>query len=273
MKRYIKNKLFVIGSILILIVLTFAIFAPIITKFDPIKIDTDNSLQPVSYIHYFGTDELGRDVFSRVIHGSRISLYVGFFAAIISGIIGMVLGLFAGYYQKFDNVLSRFVDGLLVFPGLIMAILIVAALGPSINNVIIAMVTLYTPQIIRVVRGSVVSIKNEDYIDAVRVVGASDMRILFIHILPNSLAPLIVQVTFGFAWAILVEAGISFLGLGMPPPNPSWGNIISDGRNFVYTAPWIMFFPGIAISLAVMGLNFIGDGLRDLTDSRIRNVQ
>ena len=273
MKRYIKNKLFVIGSILILIVLFLAIFAPIITKFDPVKIDTNNSLQPVSSSHYFGTDELGRDVFSRVIHGSRISLYVGFFAAIVSGIIGMVLGLFAGYYPKFDNVISRFVDGLLVFPGLIMAILIVSALGPSINNVIIAMVTLYTPQIIRVVRGSVVSIKNEDYIDAARVAGASDMRIIFIHILPNSLAPLIVQVTFGFAWAILVEAGISFLGLGMPPPNPSWGNIISDGRNFVYTAPWIMFFPGIAISLAVMGLNFIGDGLRDLTDSRIRHVQ
>ena len=144
MKRYIKNKLFVIGSIVILIVLLFAIFAPIITKFDPVKIDTNNSLQPVSSIHYFGTDELGRDVFSRVIHGSRISLYVGFFAAIVSGIIGMVLGLFAGYYQKFDNVISRFVDGLLVFPGLIMAILIVSALGPSINNVIIAMVTLYT---------------------------------------------------------------------------------------------------------------------------------
>jgi peptide/nickel transport system permease protein len=153
-----------------------------------------------------------------------------------------------------------------------MAILLMAALGPSTNNVIIAMVILYTPRIVRVVRSSVIVIKNEDYIDSARVLGANDLRILFIHILPNAFAPLIVQVAFGFAWAILVESGMSFLGLGMPAPTPSWGNIISDGRNFIYNAPWIMMFPGLALSLAVMGLNFIGDGLRDYLDPHLRNT-
>ena len=272
MKRFLKNKLFTIGSLLILVVLIPSLFAPVFTKYDPLTINTDNSFTPINSEHYFGTDELGRDVFTRVIYGGRISLYVGFLGAFFSGLFGMFFGLLSGYYQPFDIVFSRFVDGLMVYPGLIMAILLMAALGPSINNVIIAMTILYTPRVIRVVRSSVISIKNEDYIDAARVIGASDMRILFIHILPNSMAPLIVQVAFGFAWAILVESGMSFLGLGMPPPNPSWGNIISDGRNFVYNAPWIMFFPGIVLSAAVMGLNLMGDGLRDLTDSRIRNV-
>jgi peptide/nickel transport system permease protein len=215
---------------------------------------------------------MGRDVFTRVLYGAKISLWVGAVATFFSGFFGVIFGLLSGYYQTFDLFFSRLVDGLMVFPGLIMAILLMAALGPSTNNVIIAMVILYTPRIIRVVRSSVIETKIQDFVDAARVLGANDMRILFIHILPNAISPLIVQVAFCFAWAIIVESGMSFLGLGLPPPTPSWGNIISDGRNFVYNAPWIMFFPGLAISIAVMGLNFIGDGLRDFLDPHLRNV-
>ena len=271
-KRIINNRLLIFGISLLFIVFFAAIFAPFLTTYDPIEISIENSLLAVSWEHPFGTDEMGRDVLTRVLFGARISLWVGAVATFYSGIFGVLFGLLSGYYQTFDSIFSRLVDGLMVFPGLIMAILLMAALGPSTNNVIIAMVILYTPRIVRVVRSSVIVIKNEDYIDSARVIGANDLRILFIHILPNAFAPLIVQVAFGFAWAILVESGMSFLGLGMPPPTPSWGNIISDGRNFIYNAPWIMMFPGLALSLAVMGLNFVGDGLRDYLDPHLRNT-
>ncbi|HIK96760.1 MAG TPA: ABC transporter permease [Gammaproteobacteria bacterium] len=271
-KRIINNRLLIFGISLLFIVFFAAIFAPFLTTYDPIEISIENSLLAVSWEHPFGTDEMGRDVLTRVLFGARISLWVGAVATFYSGVFGVLFGLLSGYYQTFDSIFSRLVDGLMVFPGLIMAILLMAALGPSTNNVIIAMVILYTPRIVRVVRSSVIVIKNEDYIDSARVLGANDLRILFIHILPNAFAPLIVQVAFGFAWAILVESGMSFLGLGMPAPTPSWGNIISDGRNFIYNAPWIMMFPGLALSLAVMGLNFIGDGLRDYLDPHLRNT-
>lgn len=271
-KRIINNRLLIFGILLLFIVFFAAIFAPFLTTYDPIEISIENSLLAVSWEHPFGTDEMGRDVLTRVLFGARISLWVGAVATFYSGIFGVLFGLLSGYYQTFDSIFSRLVDGLMVFPGLIMAILLMAALGPSTNNVIIAMVILYTPRIVRVVRSSVIVIKNEDYIDSARVIGANDLRILFIHILPNAFAPLIVQVAFGFAWAILVESGMSFLGLGMPAPTPSWGNIISDGRNFIYNAPWIMIFPGLALSLAVMGLNFIGDGLRDYLDPHLQNT-
>lgn len=271
-KRIINNRLLIFGISLLFIVFFAAIFAPFLTTYDPIEISIENSLLAVSWEHPFGTDEMGRDVLTRVLFGARISLWVGAVATFYSGIFGVLFGLLSGYYQTFDSIFSRLVDGLMVFPGLIMAILLMAALGPSTNNVIIAMVILYTPRIVRVVRSSVIVIKNEDYIDSARVLGANDLRILFIHILPNAFAPLIVQVAFGFAWAILVESGMSFLGLGMPAPTPSWGNIISDGRNFIYNAPWIMIFPGLALSLAVMGLNFIGDGLRDYLDPHLQNT-
>lgn len=271
-KRIINNRLLIFGISLLFIVFFAAIFAPFLTTYDPIEISIENSLLAVSWEHPFGTDEMGRDVLTRVLFGARISLWVGAVATFYSGIFGVLFGLLSGYYQTFDSIFSRLVDGLMVFPGLIMAILLMAALGPSTNNVIIAMVILYTPRIVRVVRSSVIVIKNEDYIDSARVIGANDLRILFIHILPNAFAPLIVQVAFGFAWAILVESGMSFLGLGMPAPTPSWGNIISDGRNFIYNAPWIMIFPGLALSLAVMGLNFIGDGLRDYLDPHLQNT-
>jgi peptide/nickel transport system permease protein len=272
LRRILKNKLFVIGLVIVFIICFAAVAAPLLTPYNPNELDTKNALLSVSMAHPFGTDEMGRDIYTRVLYGSRISLRIGFLCAFFSGIIGIFFGLLSGYYRRFDLVFSRLVDGLMVFPGLIMGILFMAALGPSQNNVIIAMTILYTPRIIRIVRSSVIEFKSKDFVDAARVIGGNDARILIYHILPNSYGPIIVQIAFGFAWAILVESGMSFLGLGMPPPAPSWGNIITDGRQFLYSAPWIMLFPGLAISLAVMGLNFIGDGLRDLLDPRLRNA-
>jgi peptide/nickel transport system permease protein len=272
LRRVLRSRLFIAGAIIMLLIFSSAAAAPLLTRYDPVTLDTKHSLLPMSLQHPFGTDELGRDVFARVLYGARISLRVGGLSTLFTAILGVLLGLLAGYYKPVDMVVSRLVDGLMIFPGLILGIMLMAALGPAESNVILAMTILYTPRIIRVVRGSVLELKSMDFIDAARVVGAGDLRILFGHILSNAYAPLIVQVTFGFAWAILTESGMSFLGLGTPPPAPSWGNIIADGRDFIRSAPWLMLFPGASISLAVIGLNFIGDGLRDLLDPRLRNT-
>jgi peptide/nickel transport system permease protein len=272
LQRALQSRLFVAGAVIMLLIVAAAVAAPLLTPFDAVTLDTKHSLEPMSARHPFGTDELGRDVLARVLYGARISLRVGGLSTLFTAVLGVLFGLLAGYYRAVDAVVSRLVDGLMIFPGLILGIMLMAALGPAESNVIIAMTILYTPRIIRVVRGSVLELKRMDFVDAARVVGAGDLRILFGDILSNAYAPLIVQVTFGFAWAILTESGMSFLGLGTPPPAPSWGNIIADGRDFIRSAPWLMIFPGAAISLAVMSLNFIGDGLRDLLDPRLRNT-
>ena len=272
LQRLFRNRLFAIGVAIFVPICLVSIAAPLLTAFDPLAIDTPNKLQPASWRHPFGTDEFGRDVFTRVLYGGRISLRVGGLATLYTAILGIIFGALAGYYRIFDAVISRVVDALMIFPGLILGVMIMAALGPNASNVVLAMTILYTPRIVRVVRASVLEIKTLDYVDAARGLGAGDLRLIAAHILPNSLAPLMVQVTFGFAWAILVESGLSFLGLGTPPPAPSWGNIISDGRVFVRTAPWLMVSAGLMISAAVMGLNLIGDGLRDLLDPRLRNA-
>jgi peptide/nickel transport system permease protein len=272
LQRALQSRLFVAGAVIMFLIVAAAVAAPLLTPFDAVTLDTKHSLEPMSARHPFGTDELGRDVLARVLYGARISLRVGGLSTLFTAVLGVLFGLLAGYYRAVDAVVSRLVDGLMIFPGLILGIMLMAALGPAESNVIIAMTILYTPRIIRVVRGSVLELKRMDFVDAARVVGAGDLRILFGDILSNAYAPLIVQVTFGFAWAILTESGMSFLGLGTPPPAPSWGNIIADGRDFIRSAPWLMIFPGAAISLAVMSLNFIGDGLRDLLDPRLRNT-
>jgi peptide/nickel transport system permease protein len=272
LQRALQSRLFVAGAVIMFLIVAAAVAAPLLTPFDAVTLDTKHSLEPMSARHPFGTDELGRDVLARVLYGARISLRVGGLSTLFTAVLGVLFGLLAGYYRAVDAVVSRLVDGLMIFPGLILGIMLMAALGPAESNVILAMTILYTPRIIRVVRGSVLELKRMDFVDAARVVGAGDLRILFGDILSNAYAPLIVQVTFGFAWAILTESGMSFLGLGTPPPAPSWGNIIADGRDFIRSAPWLMIFPGAAISLAVMSLNFIGDGLRDLLDPRLRNT-
>lgn len=271
-RRVIHNRLFLSGFIILIPIFLAALIAPVISHNDPFEINSKQVLQPPSLKHPFGTDEFGRDVFSRVLYGARISLRVSTSATLLMTILGVFFGCLSGYFRAVDVIVSRIVDGLMVFPGLILAIMLMAALGPAEKNVILAMTILYTPRVIRVVRGSVISIKTADFVDAARVVGKGNLGILFGDILPNAVAPLIVQVTFGFAWTILAESGMSFLGLGTPPPAPSWGNIISAGRNFLRSAPWLMFFPGLMITTGVLGLNLIGDGLRDLLDPRLRKV-
>lgn len=272
-RRYLRNRLFLTGLIILTPLILIAVFAPVIAPSDPLKIDAVNKFQSLSREHPFGTDEFGRDVFSRVVHGATISMRVGGLTALFTAIIGVMIGLASGFYKLLDAIVMRLMDGLMIFPGLLLGILLMAALGPHEFNVVLAMTILYTPRIVRIVRGAVLEIKTMDYIDAARVIGVGDMRILWRHILPNCLAPLIVQITFGFAWAILIESGLSFLGLGTPPPAPSWGNIISDGREFIRNAPWLMIFPGLMISAAVLGLNLIGDGLRDILDPRLKNTR
>jgi peptide/nickel transport system permease protein len=271
-RRILRNRFFLIGLIILSPILVTAVFAPLLVAYDPVKIDAPNKLLPVSWAHPFGTDEFGRDVFSRVIYGAQISLRVGGLTAFFTCVFGVIIGSVSGYYRIADMFLMRIMDGLVIFPGLLLGIMIMAALGPNEMNVVLAMTILYTPRIARIVRSSVLETKIIEYIEAARAIGVDDLRILVAHILPNCLAPLIVQVTFGFAWAILAEAGLSFLGLGTPPPAPSWGNIISDGREFIRTAPWLMIFPGVMISASVLGLNLIGDGLRDILDPRLKTL-
>ena len=243
-QRFLKNRLFLTGFIILTPIILIAVFAPVIAPYDPLKINVSEKLLSMSWEHLFGTDEFGRDVFSRVVYGSTISLRVGALTAFFTCILGIIIGLVSGYYKFIDAIIMRIMDGLMIFPGLLLGILLMAAFGPHELNVVLAMTILYTPRIVRIVRGSVLEIKTMDYIDAARVLGVRDLRILLNHILPNCLAPLIVQVTFGFAWAILVESGLSFLGLGTPAPAPSWGNIIGDDREFMRTAPRTISAPG-----------------------------
>ncbi len=272
MWKILRNRFFLMGFLILSPIVIVAVFAPLIAAYDPFKIDAVNKLLPVSWTHPFGTDEFGRDVFSRIVYGARISLRVGGLTALFTCVLGVLIGSVSGYYKIADAILMRIMDGLVIFPGLLLGIMVMAALGPNEMNVVLAMTILYTPRIARIVRSSVLEAKVKDYVEAARAIGVSDLRILSVHILPNCLGPLIVQVTFGFAWAILAESGLSFLGLGTPPPVPSWGNIISDGREFIRTAPWLMIFPGVMISASVLGLNLIGDGLRDIFDPRLKTI-
>jgi peptide/nickel transport system permease protein len=254
----------------ILVPLVFLVtVVPWMLALDPVGIDLSRKLLPPSWAHPFGTDEFGRDLLARVLHGGRLSLTVGAMSTLLTGVIGVFLGAWSGVSRAADAVISRFVDALMIFPGLILGIMIVAALGPSVINVIMAMTILYTPRIVRVMRASVLEIRGLEFVEAARATGAGEFRILARYVVPNAMAPLMVQLTFGFAWAILVESGLSFLGLGTPPPAPSWGNIISDGRILIRTAPWIMISAGVMISAAVMGLNLLGDGFRDFLDPRL----
>ena len=273
LRRLLGNRLLTVGVIIMLPICVMALAAPHLTPYDPVAIDTAHKLLPMSRAHPFGTDELGRDVLTRVIHGSRISLRVGALATLFAAVSGGVLGLLAGYYRVADQLISRVVDGVVMFPGLVLGIMLMAALGPAEFNVVIAFTIITTPRIVRVIRASVLEVKEMDYVDAARVAGIPNLRLLVGHILPNAYAPALVQVSLGFADAILAEAGLSFLGIGTPPPAPSWGNILSDAREFVRTAPWLMVIPGAMITLAVMGMNLIGDGLRDRFDPKLRRVR
>ena len=270
-KRFLRNKLALLGLMVVVFVVLTSMAASIIAPFDPLKLSLRNRIKPPSEDHTFGTDHFGRDILSRVLYGGRVSLYVGVLSVAIAAIAGIVFGATGGYFGgRIDYVIVLIMDALISFPTMLLAIGFMAVMGPGVKNIIIALALVGIPTYGRVVRGSVLSIRQKEYIEAARNAGSGHLKILFLHVLPNTMAPLIVVTTIGVANAILIEAALSFLGLGVPPPAPSWGNILSDGRNFISQAPWLTIFPGLAITVSVLGFNTLGDGLRDVLDPRLK---
>ena len=265
-----KNPNMALGFILVIAVAILALSAPLITEYDPSRLNVADRLYSPSSSHWFGTDHLGRDVYTRVVYGARVSLLVG---ASVSGFIatvGVVLGLVSGYFRPVDFVLMRFMDALLAFPSFLLAIAMVAAWGAGVGTVILAISLVTTPYTVRLARASVLSLREVDYVMAAQAIGVGPFRTMLLHILPNMVAPILVQATFVFAVAILIEAGLSFLGTGVPPGVPTWGNTMGEGRQTAQIAVWIIFFPGLFLSLTVLGVNLIGDGLRDSLDPKLR---
>ena len=272
-RRLLHHRLFVLGAILFGAILIVAILAPWIAPLDPNKLSMRNKFQPPSANFLFGTDNFGRSLWSRVVWGAQLSMLIGGSVVAINAIAGTAIGAIAGYVPKLDNLLMRINDALMAFPAVLLAIAVTAVLGPSVNDVIIALAIVYTPRTARIVRASVIVLREMEYVQAARAAGAGDWRILRRHILPNCVAPLIVQATFVCASAILVESILSFLGVGAVPPTPTWGNIMAEGRQYMTDAPWIITIPGAALMITVLGLNLLGDGLRDVLDPRLRLQQ
>jgi peptide/nickel transport system permease protein len=270
-KRLKRNRLALIGLSIVILLILIAILAPVISPYDPnARIKEDSSLGP-SRAHLFGTDLLGRDIFSRVIYGSRISIEVGIIAVGISVILGLILGALSGYFGNIpDTVIMRIADIFFAFPYILGAIVIMTVLGPGIVNIFIAIGILGWASFARIFRGSILSIKNKEYIEAARALGASNYRIITKHIFPNSFAPIIVYATMNVGTAIIVEAALSFLGIGVQPPTPAWGKMLADSLEYIDTAPWLMLFPGLAILITVLGFVLLGDGLRDAFDPRLK---
>ena len=272
--RLKKNKMAMAGLFMLLAMILIAVFAGIIADYDTeaIQQNMPERKQTPSAKHWFGTDNFGRDVFARIIHGSRISLSMSIIAMAIAVAIGAVIGAIAGYYGgKTDNILMRFMDILLAIPPMLMSISIVAALGQSMVNLLIALAIAYIPVFARVIRSSILSIKDQEFIEAAKSCGSSNGRIIFKHIIPNAIGPIIVQATLAMGATILIIASLSFMGLGVKPPSPEWGTMLYEGRDFLKGAPYLVLFPGGAITLAVISLNLLGDGLRDALDPRLRN--
>ena len=271
MKRLLKNKAAVVGGIVILFIILVGIFGPLLVKTDPNAQNILNKLQPPSKEHWFGTDNFGRDIFSRIVNGTKLTLTVGFLSVFIGGVIGVVLGIVSGYYGgAIDTITMRLMDILLAFPGILLALAIVSVLGGSLVNVIIAVGIFSVPAFARIVRGSTLQVKKLEYIDAVRALGASDIRIIFRHILPNIMSPIIVQATMRIATAILTASGLAFLGLGAQPPDPEWGAMLSDGRTYMHNAGHMVLIPGMMIVVVVLAFNIFGDGLRDALDPKMK---
>ena len=271
LKRLLKNKAAVVGGIIILFFIFVAIAGPYLVKTDPLAQNLLNKLQPPSKEHWFGTDNFGRDIFSRIVHGTGLTLTVGFLSVAVGGIIGVIIGIVSGYYGGWlDTISMRVMDVLLAFPGILLALAIVSVLGGSLQNVIIAVGIFSVPAFARIVRGSTLQVKKLEYIDAVRSLGASDIRIIFRHILPNIMSPIIVQATMRIATAILTASGLAFLSLGAPPPTPEWGAMLNDGRSYMHNAGHMVLIPGIAIVIVVLAFNIFGDGLRDALDPKMK---
>lgn len=270
-RRLRRNWMAMFGLAIIIMIFFTAIFAEVIAPYDYRTQNLRRIADPPSREHLLGTDDLGRDILSRIIFGARVSLQVGFVAVSISLLVGGTLGALAGYYGgRLDNVVMRFMDVLLAIPSILLAIAIVSAFGGGLVNVMVAVGIATIPVYARIVKASVISIKEQEYIEAARAIGATDLRIILKHILPNSMAPIIVQGTLGVAIAILSAAGLSFIGLGIEPPTPEWGAMLSSGRHLIRRAPHVATFPGVAIMITIFALNLLGDGLRDALDPRLK---
>ena len=268
--RYKKNHLAIAGLFVILTIATIAVSAPLIAPYNPTAIDVYNVLSAPGTDHLLGTDELGRDVLSRMIWGSRVSLKVGFVAVGIAISIGIMIGALSGFYGgKPDAVLMRFVDIMLAFPTFFLILAVIAIVEPSISTIMIVIGFTSWMDVSRLVRAEILGLKERDFVLAAKAIGASDFRVIFRHILPNALSPVFVSATFGVAGAILVESGLSFLGLGVQPPDPSWGNILTSGKDYITVAWWLSVYPGFAILITVLSYNLVGEGLRDALDPRL----
>jgi len=266
-----KNRLAMVGLFLIGCLLVLAVVGPLISPYPPLVPDPINRLKGPSGAHLFGTDSLGRDILSRVIYGSRISIIIGLIAVSISLVPGTLLGLLSGFYgRRLDEPIMRFMDIMLAFPAILLAIFITAILGPSLLNTMIAVGIVYIPHYARIVRSSVLVLKEQEYVQAVRSIGGTNFRIIALHILPNTIPPIIVYGTLGMGTAVLQAAALGFLGLGAQPPTPEWGAMLSEGRQYIQLAPHVAAFPGLAIFVLVLGFNLFGDGLRDLLDPSLR---
>jgi peptide/nickel transport system permease protein len=265
----LARKTVVVGMAVLACIALAAILAPVLSPYSPTKLSIAHRLRPPSGTAWFGTDDFGRDVFTRVLYGGRLSLTVGALVVAISTVAGVVLGLLGGFFRRLDTPIARLLDAMMAFPDILLAISLVAALGPSLANVIVALSIVYAPRLARIVRASTLVIRELPYVEAARALGVSTPRILVSHVLRGLISPIVVQGTFVFAYAMLTEAGLSFLGVGVSPSVPTWGTMISLGREYMHRAPWIMLFPGLAIILSVLSLQLIGDGLRDLLDPRL----
>jgi ABC-type dipeptide/oligopeptide/nickel transport system permease subunit len=273
-RQFRSNTKAMIGLVIVLSLVVVAIFAPLIAPYSISHTSVADRTQSPSMDHPFGTDDLGRDIFSRVVMGSRISLKVGFGAITGALLVGTIIGLVSGYYGGIiDELLMRFMDAAMSFPPILLALTLMVVLGPELTNVIIALAFVYTPYIARVARSATLSERNEAYVEAAIARGESNSRIIFSEVLPNCSAPLLVQGSLNIAFAMLAEASLSFLGLGAQPPTPSWGLMINNGSGFMQTAPWIIIFPGIAIAVTVIGFNLLGDGLRDVLDPKVDSIE
>jgi peptide/nickel transport system permease protein len=270
LRRLLRSRSALIGLTLTAVLLILSLGAPLFTSMSPSAMVMTEILQAPSADHFFGTDNFGRDVFSRVLYGGRISILVGVVVAGATTVLGVIIGTAAGFYPRLDNVLMRIMDILMAFPAILLAIGIMAILGPQLSNIIIALVIPFTPRTARVVRGEILHLKEQDFALAAHSIGMHDLRLLARHLVPNSLAPLLVQQTFILAIAILAESGLNFLGVGVPPDVPTLGSILADSRTYLRNAYWMALFPGIFISLLVLGFNLLGDGLRDVLDPRMR---
>jgi peptide/nickel transport system permease protein len=271
LRKALRHGLVLTGGGIVVLLVIVGLFGAALAPFDPLRMDFTARFAPPSLTHPFGTDDFGRDVFSRVLHGASVSLRVAFIAVGISGLAGVLLGLAAGYGRGWiDEVVMRLMDVLFAFPAVLLAITVMAILGRGVENAMIAIAIVYAPIFARVTRGAVMSVRDSEYVVAARALGQGHLRIVMMHVLPNSLGPIIVQTSLSLAFAILAEAALSFFGLGTQPPDPSWGRMLAEGRAYLQQAPWMGIFPGLAIMLSVLGFNLLGDGLRDVLDPRFR---